>query len=447
MFCKKCGVEIDDDAIFCKVCGTAQKQIASPTENKIFGSTFQSSELYALETSESSKLLEKFETAVKREVKGNNYKILPDIWGILFSNLFISPMDLIDSMHRGDAILGKENVNMLRQFIKNDCMSGGWFVQAVIKKGGMIDRAALIMIADPRDLARIQRDGTTAIHQLAKICDRRIRPELIRKFGKQLLSSLYDNNGMPALFLIYGLGDLRIHDIDAIAEVFSKSDLKKIKVQNGMGRDGLEIFNEISRSINYMAVLEKTMASALPADMRDGEEPDDKPRTDSSLPGESVSPPPVKLLSGKKSEPEKIALPDITGLSVPDKPGLKEKAGKSTKIMIVENSTVIQHLLERELKNLHYDCIYLADSGEQAMKLNLEVKADVFFIDINVPGKFNGIDAARAIKNTHTNSKIIFLSGSNDAETIYRAKAVNPTGYIFKPFTATKIRSALHLFN
>lgn len=432
MFCKKCGIEIDDDAVFCKKCGSAQKQIVYPTEKKVFESSFQSSERYALETSESSKLIEKFRTDGKTEVKGNNYKILPDIWGILFSNMFISPMDLIDSMHRGDPMLGEENVNMLRQFIKKDCMNGGRFVQAVIKKGGMIDRAALIMIADPGDLARIDCNGTTAIHQLAMICDKRIRPELIRKFGKQLLSTLYDSSGMPALFLIFGLGNLRIHDIDAIAEVFTKSELKKIKVQNGMGRDGLEIFNEISRSINYLAVLEKTMAAVIPAE--EDEEAGARPL-------------PAKKILSKKSGPEKIALPDIADVAGPEMPELKEKSGKSTKIMIVEDNPAIRNLLERQLKILNYDRIYMADNGENAMKLNQEVRADIFFIDINIPGKFNGIDAARAIKNTHAGSQVIFLTESHDADTMSRAKAVNPTGYILKPFTATKIRSALHLLN
>jgi len=447
MFCKKCGIEIDDDAVFCKKCGSAQKQIVYPTEKKVFESSFQSSERYALETSESSKLLEKFKTCAKTEVKGNNYKILPDIWGILFSNMFISPMDLIDSMHRGDPMLGEENVNMLRQFIKKDCMSGGRFVQAVIKKGGMIDRAALIMIADPGDLARIDCNGTTAIHQLAMICDKRIRPELIRKFGKQLLSTLYDSSGMPALFLIFGLGNLRVHDIDAIAEVFTKSELKQIKVQNGMGRNGLEIFNEISRSINYLAVLEKTMAAVIPADKGDDEEAGARLRTSSPIPGEGASSLPTKKLLSKNIKPKNIASPDIADVAGPEMPELKEKSGKSTKIMIVEDNPAIRNLLERQLKILNYDRIYMADNGENAMKLNQEIKADIFFIDMNIPGKFNGVDAARAIKNTHAGSQIIFLTESHDAETISRAKAVNPTGYILKPFTATKIRSALHLLN
>ena len=447
MFCKKCGIKIDDDAIFCKMCGLAQNQIVSPTDKKNITSSFPNSEQYKLETSEPAELLKRFETHLKTEVKGKDYKILPEVWGILFSKMFISPTDLINAMRSGKHKLGEENVNMLRLFIKKDCMKGGRFVQTVIKKGGMIDRAALLMIADPHDLAKIEDDGTTAIHQLAEACDKRMRPELIRRFGKQLLSTLYDNKGMPVLFQIYGLGNLRIHDIDAIAEVFSKDELKKVKVKSGMGKDGLEIFNEISRSINYLAILEKTMAAVIPAEKRTEEEPDAKPQINSPIQSECVSPPPKEIPACKDLEPEKISQPDITEVSGSEMPEPKENPGKSTKIMILEDNPVDQDLLKKQLKILGYNLLYMAKDFDQAMKLNQDVKADIFFIDINMSGKFDGIDAARAIKNTHANSQIIFLTGSNDAQTIARVKTANPKGYILKPFTDEKIRIALGLLH
>jgi len=331
--------------------------------------------------------------------------MLPDIWDILFSKMFISPVDLIDAMRSGTHKLREEDVHMLRQFIKEDCINGGRFVQAVIKTGGMIDRAALIMIADSQDLARVEYDGTTPIHQLAMACGKLVRPTLIRKFGKQLLSTLYDHDGMPALFLIFKLGDLRIHDLDAIKDVFSKNDLQKVKVKNGRGRNGLEIFDEIYRSINYFAILDSTIAN-IPAKKKTYEEPD------------------VRL----------------------EMPVLKENPDSSLKIMIVDDDEIIRQLLKIRLQVLGYNKLFEAGNGEQAVKLNQEIMADIIFMDIKMSGKIDGIDAAREIKS-HSKSRIIFLSAYNDSEILNRAKEIRPDGFIMKPFSDNDLRLILKMIS
>ena len=110
---------------------------------------------------------------------------------------------------------------MLSEFIKVDCSKGGAFVLNVIKKGGNLDRAALIMIAEPDDLAGVEHNGTTAVHLLVDACDKRVRPALIKRVGNRLLSSLYDSRGIPVFFSVLSLNDLCMDDLDAIIQVFS----------------------------------------------------------------------------------------------------------------------------------------------------------------------------------------------------------------------------------
>ena len=69
--------------------------------------------------------------------------------------MFLSAEELVDEMQSGEQRLGDGEKRMLREFIKADCANGGAFVLNVIKKGGNIDPAALIMIADLEDLAGI----------------------------------------------------------------------------------------------------------------------------------------------------------------------------------------------------------------------------------------------------------------------------------------------------
>jgi hypothetical protein len=171
---------------------------------------------------------------------------LAEAWGILFSRFYLSEGDLVDSMKAGEHKLGKEGGRMLREFISSDCAKGGHFVIEVITKGGSVDRAALFMIADLKDIAAIQHNGTTALHLLTDACDKYVRPALIEQAGKHLLSDVYNTHGMPVLFTIFSLPDLRGEDLDAIAKMFSQKDLEKVMNRNRSGKNAFEIFTETS---------------------------------------------------------------------------------------------------------------------------------------------------------------------------------------------------------
>ena len=210
-----------------------------------------------LENFGTDKLLRLFASCRNTGSRAVDYGRLSDAWGTLFSNLYLSAEELVDEMQRGEHRLDEENEGMLREFIRADCRSGGLFVLNVIKKGGKTDRAALIMIADLNDLARIEYNGTTAIHLLADSCDKGVRPALIRKAGMQLLSSVYDSRGIPVIFTIYSLGDISVSDLEALARVFSEDDLKKTMCRNRTGKNALTVFTEIALSLKSHASLER----------------------------------------------------------------------------------------------------------------------------------------------------------------------------------------------
>jgi hypothetical protein len=203
-------------------------------------------QLSRLERCGSQELLALFETCLKTGSKKSAYDLLPDAWGRLFSEIFLSAEELVDEMQQGKRRFSDDDERMLREFIKADCMSGGSFVIDVIKNGGKIDRAALIMIADLEDLTGIKYNGIMAIQLLIEACDKRVRPALIRRAGKQLLSQVYDQRGIPLIFIIFGLCDLCEEDLDAIASVFSRDELKNIMSRSRTGKNAFEVFMEVS---------------------------------------------------------------------------------------------------------------------------------------------------------------------------------------------------------
>jgi hypothetical protein len=210
-----------------------------------------------LENCGTDQLLHLFKSSAKTGSRVVDNCLLSDAWGTLFSRMYLSAEELVDEMQGGEHRLDDENETLLREFIRSDCRNGGLFIMEVIHRGGKIDRAALIMIADLEDLAGIEYNGTTALHQLADTCDKWVRPAFIRKAGPRLLSQVYDRRGIPVIFTIFSLGDISVTDLDALARVFPREDLKKIMCRSRSGKDALTVFTEIALSLKSHMSLDR----------------------------------------------------------------------------------------------------------------------------------------------------------------------------------------------
>ncbi len=394
-----------------------------------------------LENCDSQQLLKIFESSMKTGSNSTKYGSLSEIWGALFSQLFLSPMELIDEMQSGEHRFGEETESMLREYINADCKRGGAFVLDVIQKGGMIDRSALMMMADPEDLAGIVHEGTTALHLLVNACDKRMRPTLIKRVGRRLLSSVYDRNGIPVLMSIFALSDLCRYDLDAITEVFSKDDLKKVMAKTRMGKSAFDVFTEISASVKTVPRERNTFSAAqVVKTMSMGR--GGSSQIDTPLQTDRGTLPRVKAATDKKVELDKGS---ITNTSERDKPAISKSpkdSGKMMKIMIVDDDDIIRHLLKLRLEMLGCEVCAMAETGEAAVNLAGETKPDIVFMDINMPGRMDGINAAREIK-THSDPRLVFVTAYSEEEILVRARELHPDGYILKPFSDQDLRVAL----
>lgn len=65
-------------------------------------------------------------------------------------------------------------------------------------------------------------------------------------------------------------------------------------------------------------------------------------------------------------------------------------------------------------------------------------------MDINIRGNTEGIETARMIKKGF-NIPVIFVSSHSDDDTLERAKATQPDGFVVKPFEDNDLRVALEL--
>ncbi len=117
---------------------------------------------------------------------------------------------------------------------------------------------------------------------------------------------------------------------------------------------------------------------------------------------------------------------------------------KPTRILVVEDERVIGRDVQNTLVQLGYVVPDVARTGEEALELVGQIEPDLVLMDIRLSGGMDGIETAARIKAEH-GSPVIFLTALADHETIARAKATEPYGYLLKPFNDRELQSTVEM--
>ncbi|MCP9767178.1 DNA-binding response regulator [Lacihabitans sp. LS3-19] len=114
------------------------------------------------------------------------------------------------------------------------------------------------------------------------------------------------------------------------------------------------------------------------------------------------------------------------------------------KILLVEDEGIIAADMENMLSKMGYDVLETAMDYDEAIEI-LEVETpDLILLDVNLGGKKDGIDLAEVI-NERFKIPFIFTTSYSDGPTIERAKKVNPTNYLVKPFKQEQLFTAIEM--
>ena len=106
-------------------------------------------------------------------------------------------------------------------------------------------------------------------------------------------------------------------------------------------------------------------------------------------------------------------------------------AGK--RIMVVEDEIVISMDIDNRLKNLGYEIVCTAHSGEDAIATAREINPDLILMDIKLEGEMDGIEAAAQIRKTQ-DVPVVFLTAFAEEDRFDRKQKTYLYGYIPKPF-------------
>ncbi len=105
------------------------------------------------------------------------------------------------------------------------------------------------------------------------------------------------------------------------------------------------------------------------------------------------------------------------------------------KILIAEDSSVIQNLARKIFQQLNYS-IASAKNGKEAVNMLSNDDFDVLLLDINIP-QLDGMECARQIRQMEDSSKanipIIAISGNAKNYTLEDFKDAGMTEYMQKP--------------
>ena len=104
-----------------------------------------------------------------------------------------------------------------------------------------------------------------------------------------------------------------------------------------------------------------------------------------------------------------------------------------SKILIVEDESIIALYIKRSLLEAGYGVVAIAVSGEEAVESAAIYQPDLILMDIRLRGSIDGIEAARQI-GEQSNVPIVFLTAHTDRDMLNRAKVTDPFGYLIKPF-------------
>lgn len=117
---------------------------------------------------------------------------------------------------------------------------------------------------------------------------------------------------------------------------------------------------------------------------------------------------------------------------------------KQLQIMIVEDEPIIAQEISMVVEDLGYQVCALVMHSSEVAKAYAQCNPDLLLMDINLG---HGEDGITLVKNLMQEKKtpFIFVTSYADKPTLDRAKAVNPDGYVIKPFDERDLQAAIEI--
>jgi chemotaxis response regulator CheB len=140
-----------------------------------------------------------------------------------------------------------------------------------------------------------------------------------------------------------------------------------------------------------------------------------------------------------------LAIEDIASRLIDlSAPPAAPESRASSRILIVEDESVIATGLQRSLTKMAYDVIDWVPTGEAAIELAEQERPDLVLMDIHLAGALSGVDTARRIWE-RLQIPVVYCTAHTDLETLAAVQTSESYGYVAKPFQSGAVRAAIEL--
>ncbi len=121
---------------------------------------------------------------------------------------------------------------------------------------------------------------------------------------------------------------------------------------------------------------------------------------------------------------------------------MREFKRKARVLLIDDNADHLRGV--KELINIEtsYDVVGTTTSANMGINLVKKYQPDLVLMDINMPEK-DGLQAIQEIEKLELGTKIIALSGYDDADLIFRAMKIGAKGYVLKTMASAQLIYAI----
>jgi len=113
-------------------------------------------------------------------------------------------------------------------------------------------------------------------------------------------------------------------------------------------------------------------------------------------------------------------------------------------IVIVEDERIVALDLAHRLAELGYRVLRTVARGEDAITAVDTLSPDLVLMDINIEGAIDGIEAAARILET-SRTPVVFMTAYAEDETLARAQACRPYGYLIKPYETRELHATIQV--